>query len=75
MSKFEYILGWIAAAGSVAAVIGILILSAIDGWNGIIIKLAWMPFVFLWGMRQISIYKRQKIAREQYLERQKNWRG
>jgi hypothetical protein len=56
MSKFQYWLGWVAAVGSVGAVLLITGLTFHEGWSSVGIKIILMPFVFLWGIRQIRAY-------------------
>jgi hypothetical protein len=61
MSKFQFWLGWTAVILSIGAVI-IAVLS-ITVWHEssvVLIRLIWLPFVFLWGLRQIRIYNYHK---------------
>jgi hypothetical protein len=57
MSKFEYILGWIAVAGSIGALIGAVIaVAALDESAVLLLRVIWMPFTLAWGVRKVREY-------------------
>lgn len=61
MDKFQYILGWVALIGSVLAVIAFIVAALIDseGAGYVVVRLIWMPFVFLWGLHKVREYQQE----------------
>lgn len=54
MARFQLLLGWIVLIGTPMAILFVVIMSIIEREASfIIVKLIWMPFVFLWGLRQV----------------------
>lgn len=59
MNKFQYWLGWIALVGAPTWIIAFVILSVTgeEGWQYVLPKLIWVPFVALWGLKQVRTYR------------------
>lgn len=72
MSKFRYYLGWAATAGSVLAVVVMLLALSFEGWSIAIARIIWMPFVFLWGLKQIKEYRQEKQYRQDMKDAREN---
>lgn len=69
MNKFQYTLGWLALAGGASILIVAPFVILTEGWNPVLLKLVWMPFVSLWGLRQVRIYRyEQQIKHKGALE-------
>ena len=74
MNKFQYTLGWLAILGSISAVIAFsvsFLVGETEGAGYIIFRLIWMPFIFLWGIKQVREYRyEQQLLRTREVERQ-----
>lgn len=51
--KTQLILGWFAVVLSVCAAVAVIVVSVVGDGSGIIIKVIWLPFTLLWGVKQI----------------------
>jgi hypothetical protein len=61
MSKFQLVLGWIATVGGIATLAyGVLLVTVMQESSIMLVKLIWLPFVVLWGLRQIRTYNYDK---------------
>jgi len=64
VNMFLYTLGWVCVIGvPVTLAFGGYVI-ATEGWNPVMLKLLWLPLVFLWGLRQVRIYRYQQTLRK-----------
>lgn len=69
MSKFRYALGWIAALGSIGAIIAIIVMVvALDESSIMLVRLIWLPAISLWGLREIRTYRYERKTLNSNLE-------
>jgi len=54
MERFILILGWVALIGAPVITLAVILISILEGFElHMIVRLVLMPFVFLWGLRQV----------------------
>jgi len=57
MNRINFVLGWICIIGVPLLFITVMVLFAIGQGSMMAVKLIWMPFVLLWGLRQVKKYR------------------
>ncbi len=57
--KLRYVMGWPAVILSAGVLlVGVPVVGVIEGWSMLLFaRVFWMPFVFLWGLKQIREYR------------------
>lgn len=54
-------MGWFAVIGSPMVIIGFIVAAILDGEIApVVIRVIWVPILFMWGIREIRLYRAKK---------------
>jgi len=60
MASFLLVMGWIVLIGAPVVTLFVIAMSILEGFElHMVARLILMPFVFLWGLRQVRRYRQQ----------------